>query len=90
MNEPCNKCRLETKTFQDRGSIWGTIPKSSPLQVKGWGYLVCVLLSTNGPYLGTRLLWNVPEEDQESGVLGSSTASATNYGASLCALFSQL
>ena len=72
------------------GLIWGKIPKSSLLQVKGWGYLVCVLWSTNGPYLGTRLLWNVPEQDQGSGGLGSSTASASKYRASLWALFSQL
>lgn len=46
--EQHNKCRLETKIFQDMGSIWGKIPKSSPWHMKDWGYLVCVLWSANG------------------------------------------
>lgn len=34
------KGRLEIKAFQDTKLILGRIPKSSPLQAKGWGYLV--------------------------------------------------
>lgn len=56
MNELCNKCRLEAKTFKNMGLIWEKTPKSSLLQAEGYGYLVCVLCSANGPYLGTRLL----------------------------------
>lgn len=79
MNELCSKCRLETKIFQDTGPIWRKISKGSPSQVKSWGYLICVLWLANVPYLRTSLLWNVPGQDQESGVLGSSTASPTNH-----------
>lgn len=78
-NELCSKCRLETKIFQDVGPICRKISKGSPLQVKSWGYLICVLWSVYVPYLRTSLLWNVPVQDQESGVLGSSTVSPTNY-----------